>query len=218
MTQNINNPHRGHPTATEGQPKAISEFGQDGSTVVITDGTITIYDKSLKAVSSFPLKYTPTSLGASSTNEIAVGGHDNTIHIHTLHGSTIAETKKIITRATATALSYSPTGSYLAAGDSTGKITLYDTAGGAYSVKTTRWAFHTARVQSIVWNEKGSHVVTGSLDTNVFVYSVENPAKNVKVRNAHMGGVNVVGWEGEDTIVSAGADGAVKRWSVTLAG
>lgn len=60
-------------------------------------------------------------------------------------------------------------------------------------------------------------MVTGSLDSNVFIYSVANPTKNLKVANAHMGGVNAVGWAGGD-VVSVGADGCVKRWAVTFAG
>lgn len=60
-------------------------------------------------------------------------------------------------------------------------------------------------------------MVTGSLDSNVFIYSVANPTKNIKAGNAHMGGVSAVGWEGGD-VVSTGADGCVKRWAVALAG
>lgn len=203
---------------TEGQPKSIAELGPDGSTVVVSETAITVYDKNLGVIATLAPKYTPTCVGASSTYEIAVGGQNNIIQVYGVSGSIITESKKIMTRAMATFLSYSPDGKHLAAGDSSGKITLYDTTGGAYSVKTTRWSFHTGRVDSIAWNDNGTHVVTGSLDTNVFVYSVENPAKNLKARNAHMGGVNAVGWEGNDTVVSAGADGAVKRWSVSLSG
>lgn len=93
-------------------------------------------------------------------------------------------------------------------------------------MRTTRWGFHTARVEAIVWNRRGTHVVTASLDTNVFVYGVAEPGRNWKVLNAHMGGVGAVAWEqeegegegkGEVGVVSAGADGCVKRWGVKLA-
>lgn len=163
------------------------------------------------------LKFASTSISGSTTGQIAIGASDSTIRIHTISGSSITESKKIITRSIVTTVSYSPDGSLLAAGDSSGKITLFEVSGGEYKVKTTRWAFHTARVESIVWNSEGTHVVTGSLDTNVFIYSVANPVKNLKAGNAHMGGVNAVGWEGGD-VVSVGADGCVKRWAVTLAG
>lgn len=207
----------GAPTPTAGQPKDISSLGTSDATVVVSEGFITAYDDTLNSIASLALKYNPTSISASSTDQIAVGAADNTIRVHTFSGTTITEVKKIITRSTITALSYSPGGEYLAAGDSSGKITLYEGACGEYKVKTTRWAFHTGRVESIVWNIGGTHVVSGSLDTNIFVYSVENPGKNLKVGNAHMGGVNSVGWEGKD-VVSVGADGCVKRWAVTLAG
>lgn len=105
----------------------------------------------------------------------------------------------------------------MAAGDSTGKVVLYNRVKeGEYAVQTTRWAFHTGRVNQIAWNTKDSHVVTAGLDTNLFIYSVENPGKNIKFTGAHKDGVNAVGWLNDSTIVSAGSDGAVKVWEVKI--
>lgn len=66
-------------------------------------------------------------------------------------------------RGSVTQVSFSSDGNLLAAGDSNGKIVLYSIPDGA--VKTTAWAFHTAKIASIAWSPSGTHAVSGSLDT-----------------------------------------------------
>ena len=114
-------------------------------------------------------------------------------------------------RAVISTLSYSSTGTLLAAGDSTGKIVLYSRVKeGEYTVQSTRWAFHTGRVNKISWNAKDTHVASAALDTNLFIYCVENPAKCIKFLGAHKDGANAVDWIDDGKIVSVGSDGTVK--------
>ncbi|KAB8295024.1 hypothetical protein EYC80_006971 [Monilinia laxa] len=64
---------------------------------------------------------------------------------------------------------------------------------------------HTARITSIDWNEAGTHTVSGSLDTNIFVWSLASPGKRVKAPNAHKDGVTGVRWiDGGKKIASSG--------------
>ena len=68
----------------------------------------------------------------------------------------------------------------------------------------------------IGWRADGKYAVSGALDTQVFVWSVEKPGKRISVGNAHKEGVNGVCWLGTegDRVVSAGMDACVKMWSV----
>ncbi|KAF8252424.1 WD repeat-containing protein-like protein 1 [Wilcoxina mikolae CBS 423.85] len=205
-------------TPTDSQPKGASLL-DTSKLVILTATELRIYNTTTAPPSlttTQKLSFTPTALATSSTGEIAVAAQDRVIRIFTYSTSSGLQEKTSITlsRSFATSLAYSPDGTYFAAGDSTGLVALYTTNG--YTKKTNRWAFHTARVEDISWNAAGTHVATASLDTNLFIYSVENPGKNAKVKNAHMGGINAVRWVDEETVVSAGNDGAVKRWEVTL--
>lgn len=201
---------------TDGQPAGITASSDD-TVFIATNSEISIYRDGAKK-GSVPVKYTPTSIAYSSTTStLAVGAQDHSIYLYPVSSSSVPNSpSKTLSsnRAIVTSLSFSPTSALLAAGDSSGKIVLYDSSSG--EVKTTRWAYHTGRVNSIAWNKAGTHVVSGSLDTNIIVYSSTNYAKNVKALGAHKEGVGAVDWVDESTVVSAGADGCVKVWKVTL--
>ncbi|AMD18861.1 HBL041Wp [Eremothecium sinecaudum] len=120
-------------------------------------------------------------------------------------------------RATPSALSLSLSEHYLAAGDTTGKIVLYDLE--TKTVKTSRWSFHTGKITSMAWRpdeEEEDYVATVSLDTHIFIYSVKKPMKVIKKLNAHKDGINHVEWESPTNIVTAGADACVNNWNVTF--
>ena len=59
-------------------------------------------------------------------------------------------------------------------------------------------------------------MVSGSLDTNLYIWSVDKPLKKLLIPNAGMGGVNVAEWIGESTVASAGADASIRTWDVVL--
>ncbi|CDR43272.1 CYFA0S11e02916g1_1 [Cyberlindnera fabianii] len=195
-------------TDISGQPKSISSSGE--IVAVITEDTLFGYKSGSE---SFTTKLpTPATAVGASSSYIAVGFQNNSVSVF----STATGAKEFdlpAGRAAASYIAFSPNGAYLAVGDASGKIILYDVE--AKSVQTSRWAFHTGRINSIAWNEDNNQVVSGSLDTNIIVYRVDKPMKNVKFMNAHKDGVNTVQWLKDDVIVSGGSDAAVKTWKVT---
>jgi WD40 repeat protein len=93
----------------------------------------------------------------------------------------------------------------------------------------TRWDWHTARISSLAFLQAlaspSTHVVSGSLDTNLYIWSLENISKRVLIKGAGPGGVNCVVWLGDvhvtdskkmGRVLSAGADGCVRVWEVEL--
>ena len=81
---------------------------------------------------------------------------------------------------------------------------------------TSRWSFHSGRIHALAWTADGRHCASGSLDTHVYVWSVEKPMKNIALKNAGPGGVNAVFWLKDGELASAGADGCVRMWNVTF--
>jgi WD repeat-containing protein 1 (actin-interacting protein 1) len=83
-------------------------------------------------------------------------------------------------------------------------------------VKITEWMFHNSRVNSIGWSPDGLHAVSGSLDTNVEVWSVEKPTKHISIKNAHTESITGTAFLDNDTIVSVGQDAFIKGWKIAF--
>jgi WD repeat-containing protein 1 (actin-interacting protein 1) len=86
---------------------------------------------------------------------------------------------------------------------------------------TGRWSFHSGRILSLAWTADGAHVASSALDTHVYVWSVKHTLRNIAIKNAAAGGVNVVLWlegraAGTGRLAGAGADGCVRVWDVTF--
>lgn len=110
-------------------------------------------------------------------------------------------------------LAFSPDSSLLAAGDAAGRIVLIDAKEKKVLV-SSRWTFHTGRVESLGFAPSGRRLVSGGADESIYVWNPEKITKNVAIKNSHPGGVAGVAWAGETTIISSGADGCVRTWEV----
>lgn len=193
-----------------GQPKGIAA---GNSTVLVgTSEGVEIYNDG-KKTGDFKSDFAVTTVAAHE-GITALGGEDSSVQICDISSSALSPKTTIkASRNPVSALAFSPDGSLLAVGDSRGRVLVYKAADG--SMVTDRWTAHTARITSIDWNDNSTHVVSGSLDTNIFVWSLANPGDWLQVTNAHKEGVNGVAWvDGGSKIASTGADAAVKLWKV----
>jgi WD40 repeat protein len=194
-------------TALGSQPKAFSVVSE--TCYVCSENSVEVFEKG-KKMRSISLPILATSLSANE-QYFAVGYNNNSVEIFkTADLKSHGKIQSLIS--SPSYLSFSPDGKYLAVGLLNGKIILYDFVG--LSVVTSRWAFHSSRITSMSWHKNSQYVVSGSVDSNIFVYSVEKPGKNLKVMGAHKDGVNGVVWTGESSFASAGADATIKNWVV----
>jgi len=82
---------------------------------------------------------------------------------------------------------------------------------------TSRWSFHSARVNTLSWTADSLHCASGALDTHIYIWSVRKPSKKIAITNAVPGGVNAVLWvSDEGRLAGTGADAAVRVWQVTF--
>ncbi|CCX33487.1 WD40-repeat-containing domain protein [Pyronema domesticum] len=212
--------------ATDAQPIRACLMGSTTTLALLTTKELRVYTLAgpqPSVAASLKLDFAPTSLSASSNGEIAVTTGEGTPSIFIYSYSSGAITKKEqslpISHSVGTALSYSPGGTHLAAGDGAGKIFIF-TTNDYKKIATLTW--NTARIEEISWNSRGSHIAVAGLDEQIVVYEASNAghSKNARMAKAHQGGVNTVKWEhegnNEATLVSAGADATVKRWKLKM--
>lgn len=214
----------GKATQLSSQPKALA-CTSDSLVIVAQLESVIVY-RDGEEDGELPLKSTPTSL-ASSGSTVAIGSQDSSLRLFTVTPGKAPKQTAVVEEVSAsplTAICFSRDGSMVAVGTAAGKIYVYKISSGvtglitgsvSLDLVTDRWSAHTGKVTSIAWNPEGTGAVSGSLDTNLFVWSLKEPGKRVKETNAHKEGVNGVVWQG-DTVYSAGADATIKKWKVKI--
>jgi WD40 repeat protein len=197
----------------DSQPQGVAVASGKDVAVVVTLNSVVVFQGE-KVVSNTPVKFQPTCVAVSAdASEVAVGAKDNSIHIYSISGTTLSEQAVLSGhRGYLTAISYSPDGKYIASADQNRDVFVWDKA--ARKIKVDGWVYHNAKVTSLAWNPNSNNIVTGSLDSHVYVWSVSEPSKFIAIKNAHRGGVNAVLWVDEHTVASAGMDSAIKTWTI----
>ncbi|KAG9322246.1 hypothetical protein KVV02_003162 [Mortierella alpina] len=199
--------------SSSGMPKGVGS-SDDNTVVVATENQIQIIQGG-KKVETFPVGYSATAIAINHQGTtVAIGAQDAKVYIMSLDGTKLTAVHTLSkNKGAVTVLAFNPEGNLLAAGDSAGKIYVYDVATG--EAKIEHWVFHTARVTSLNWSPSGRYAVSGSLDTNVYVWSTEKTMKKIAILNAHALGVSGTSFLDDDTVVSSGTDACVKTWKLT---
>ncbi|KAF8636915.1 hypothetical protein AX17_003166 [Amanita inopinata Kibby_2008] len=203
-------------TATASQPKSVAVGGDN--TVFVAEANGLEAFRSNQKVYEEKTSYSPSAVAASG-NLVAVGD-DCIVRLYDWDGKALKAAGTLEgNNGSISALAFSPDGKLIASGDSSGRIVLFDAI--EKKLVTTRWSFHSGRILSFAWTADSLHCASGSLDTHVCVWSVAKPLKNIAIRNAGPGGINVVFWLGESggktaKLASTGADGCVRTWDVTF--
>jgi WD40 repeat protein len=162
---------------------------------------------------SVSVSYSPASAAVHPNGEtIAIGGKDQKIHVYHLKDGQLAETRTISLYGEVTTLKYSSDGRYLASGDSSSYVCLLPTD--TYEVKDNRWTNHTTKITCLDWSPDSRCLVTGGVDCQVIVWSLENPKRPVMVPRAHTDNVTKVVFVDERTVLTAGYDCAIKLWDI----
>lgn len=197
-----------HISKLEKQP--IDMKIKEGKIVLLFSNEIQILDLDGKLTHTKSLDYDASAIDVSDKFIVIADEKSYKVTIYSHDFSTLNES--ITLRGKPTCISISNDEQYMACGDVQGKILLFNLKD--FTLITSRWAFHTSRINSIDWSQDNKYCLTASLDTNIYVYSVEKPSKNIKFLNAHKEGVNAVQWLEENKFVSAGQDSCIKYWTV----
>ncbi|EPZ31978.1 YVTN repeat-like/Quino protein amine dehydrogenase [Rozella allomycis CSF55] len=134
----------------------------------------------------------------------------NEVYLFQFNSNALIENGKFTkNRGDVTCMAFSNDGSLLAVGDSQRAILVYNIK--TFEVKINQWIFHNARVNSINWSPDDLFATSGSLDTNIIVWSVEKPLQRLVIKGrvfdfhslgAHQDGVSNAIFLNNNTILS----------------
>ena len=171
--------------------------------------------KNGKKVSSVKPSFAPKSVAISpDSSEVAVGGDDNKIHLYSLSGDNLAESKAYAGhRGTPNALAYSADGKWLASVDQHRDIRVWDRSSGSATV-SGKWVFHSAKVNALAFSPDSKHLASCGLDCGVIVWTISEPTKRVHIKGAHHAGSTDVVWLDNETLASVGQDCCLRTWKI----
>ncbi|XP_035518224.1 WD repeat-containing protein 1 [Morone saxatilis] len=144
----------------------------------------------------------------------AVGGADGKVHLYSVQGNTLKdEGQTIEIKGPVTDMAYSNDGAYLAVIDEKKTAAVFDVADG-YSVKNEFYGHH-AKPVSLAWSPDNEHFATGGMDMMVFVWTVGDADKRIKIPDTHrLHHVSSLAWVDEHTLVTASHDASIKQWTI----
>ncbi|OQR67127.1 actin-interacting protein 1-like [Tropilaelaps mercedesae] len=198
----------------ESQPRGIST---DGRLVAVAEHQdITIVEGGSKKI-VHPIKYEAACISLHPEgSHVAVGScSDNKVHVYAITPSELDERATMEHRAAITDVKYSPKGDLLAACDGNRMIRLYSVQDSYAPAHDIDWCFHTAKVNCLAWSPNSLFLASGSLDTSMIIWSVENPMKHLILKKAHpQAQITKIAWIDNRTVVSSGQDSNVKLWDI----
>ncbi|XP_054781713.1 actin-interacting protein 1-2 [Prosopis cineraria] len=198
------------------QPKDLSValLSPELALVSIDSGVVML--RGAKIVSTINLGFVVTASAVSPDgSEAIIGGQDGKLHIYSISGDTLTEAAVLEKhRGAITVIRYSPDVSMFASGDVNREAVVWDRA--SREVKLKNMLYHTARINCLAWSPDSSRIATGSLDTCVIVYEIDQPVSNrVTIKGAHLGGVYGLAFTDEYSLVSSGEDAFIRVWNLT---
>ncbi|XP_075050766.1 WD repeat-containing protein 1 [Mixophyes fleayi] len=197
------------------QPKSVA-VGSGGYTVTVCIGQIVLLKDKKKVFVLDSLDYEPEAVAIhKGSGTVAVGGADGNIHLYSIQGNSLKdEGKTLLVKAAVTSLAYSNDGAFLAATDVNRGVTVFTVADG-YAEKD-RYYGHHAKVVCVAWSPDNEHFATGGMDMMVFVWTLSDSDKRLKMPDTHrLHHVSGLAWLDEHTLATVSHDACVKQWTIT---
>ncbi|CAI9544827.1 unnamed protein product [Staurois parvus] len=196
------------------QPKNIA-VGSNDYVVVVNSSQIVLLKDRKKVFVADSLDYEPEAVAVhKGSGTVAVGGVDGNIHLYSIQGNTLKDEGKCLpVKAAVTSLAYSNDGAFLAATDTNRVVTIFSVADG-YAEKDKFYGHH-AKVVCVAWSPDNEHFASGGMDMMVFVWTLSDPDKRIKMPDTHrLHHVTGLSWLDEHTLVTVSHDSCVKQWTV----
>jgi len=111
------------------------------------------------------------------------------------------------------AISFSPNKEYIAVADSNREVHVLTNVD--KQSKSFEWRYHNSSPVCLSWSSDSTKLISGGLDSHVFIWTLAEPGKQQKISFAHQGAVLAVSFTDNDReIVTAGEDASLKTWAL----
>ncbi|XP_065185680.1 WD repeat-containing protein 1-like [Sycon ciliatum] len=186
---------------------------KDGYTVVAcVDQVVLMKDRAI--VSSVKTDYQPTAIGIrEKTKEVVVGAKDNNLRLFKVDGNQLSFVRDITTMAgEPTCIVFADDQEHFAVGSGAREVGLFNA--NTFTLVRAAAVNHTARVTDVAFSPDSKRFASSSLDTNVYVWNIENENK-IKIGNAHpLSTITGLVWMSNTQLASSGSDCCIRKWNI----
>ncbi|XP_058266985.1 WD repeat-containing protein 1 [Hemibagrus wyckioides] len=198
------------------QPKSVS-VGAGGLAVAVCIEQVVLLKDKRKVFTLDNLDYQP-EVGAihPGGGTVAVGGADGKVYLYSIQGNTLKDSGKVLdTNGPVTDVQYSGDGAFLAVSNEKKVIIVYTVADG-YAVNNEFYGHH-AKVVCLSWSPDNDHFASGGMDMMVYVWTISDPEKRIKIPDAHrLHHVSGLAWLDQRTLITTSHDACVKQWTLKI--
>ncbi|CAH1258183.1 WDR1 [Branchiostoma lanceolatum] len=202
----------------DSQPQGVG-VGKDGLAVAACTNEVVVFRNGRK-VFSLPIDYQATAAGVHPNQAtVVVGGEKDkkhALHVYNLANDTLVDFKVVSLKAGVKAFAFSPDGRYLSCAQTSRHILTLDTSASYEEVQGTDAWMQNAVITCLAWNPSSTHLASGSLDTNIVIWSLAKPYDRFQLKSAHpMNQIVGVEWLTDNKLISVGMDNAIRQWDIT---
>merc|ERR1711957_1046908 len=168
--------------------------------------------------STIEVKFKPLCCAISpDDSKVLVGGDDKQVHMYPLISGAFGDDTVVCKAHTHHVLSFrwSPCGTRFSSSSADKTVLVHDAISLA-QLNGSSWEFHRMMVNDHAWSPDGKRVATISNDLQIFVWTDTEKfsTKKVKIAGVHSVSANRIDWLDNNTLVSIGSDGVIKKFSV----
>ncbi|KAI3380148.1 hypothetical protein SNEBB_006915 [Seison nebaliae] len=173
------------------QPTGITSINQS-IILVSTLNSIDVFDvdkSDLKLKFSHKISFESSCINAAGNGKIAIGsqGTKKFIKIYELNNNDLKEVSNLTIerRENILFVKFSPNHRWLTIAESN-HLRCYDMENKMNEISSDIWCYHSGKITSIAWSPSSNYVASCGIDTNIFIYSPNNPKKCLlQIRGAH---------------------------------
>lgn len=186
----------------------------DGAAFVATSKGIVVLDQSGAEKGKLEVGYTPTVIASSpQTKLVAIGAKEKKVTVYAAKDASLELVGEIPLDAAVSGVAFSACGTKLAV--AAGKqLGIYDPASQDKLDTGVEGCFHTTTITTVSFNPSASLLLSGGMDAQAIIWSLEKKTKIEAKSNVHPGGITASLWLGDDEVVTAGVDAAIRSWKL----
>jgi len=190
-----------------------------GKVFIISPDSITLIEDNVKKL-HLSLSFSATSIAVTKNGtQVAIGANDGKLHLFDILSKPDDKIQiqefdicQNLSQGAIVSLAFNTDGTMLAMGNTNSAVVVYNLK--TKQFLANNWVFHNACVNLLLLSPSQRYIASASLDTHIYIWSLDKPGSRICIRRAHRESVVGIRFIKEDLLASVGQDASLKTWHI----